>query len=173
MSIMRAVHCLPSSTAGRVDEKAGRDGGWSRPCPGHPARTVSRRSRAQALEALGHEVIVADPNFAPMSATRSRRVKTDRRDARTLAAACRLGAYRATHRTSPAQRTVRAQLAVREALVRTRTRDISVIRAALRRDGVRTCVLVPSAHRKIDGVPLLPTPPLRRRPTGRHLFERG
>src|SRR5215470_1579185 len=77
---------------------------------------------AQALEALGHEVIVADPNFAPMYATRSRRVKTDRRDARTLADACRLGAYRATHRTSAAQRTVRAQLAVREALVRTRTR---------------------------------------------------
>jgi len=64
-------------------------------------------------------------------------VKTDRRDARTVAAACRLGAYRATHRTSAAQRTVRAQLAVREALVRTRTRDISVIRPALRRDGVR------------------------------------
>jgi transposase len=92
---------------------------------------------AQALEALGYEVIVADPNFAPMYATRSRRVKTDRRDARTLADACRLGAYRATHRTSAAQRTVRAQLAVREALVRTRTRYISVLRAVLRRDGVR------------------------------------
>jgi transposase len=30
---------------------------------------------ACCLEALGHEVIVADPNFAPMYATRSRRVK--------------------------------------------------------------------------------------------------
>jgi transposase len=92
---------------------------------------------AQALETLGYEVIVADPNFAPMYATRSRRVKTDRRDARTLADSCRLGAYRATLRTSAAQRTVRAQLAVREALVRTRTRYISVLRAVLRRDGVR------------------------------------
>jgi len=92
---------------------------------------------AQALEALGHEVIVADPNCAPMDATRSRRVKTDRRDARTLADACRLGAYRVTHRTAAAPRTVRAQLAVREALVRTRTRYISVLRAVLRRDGVR------------------------------------
>ena len=35
------------------------------------------------LEFLGHEVIVADPNYAPMYATRSRRVKTDKRDART------------------------------------------------------------------------------------------
>src|SRR5262245_31862344 len=66
---------------------------------------------AQAVEGLGHEVIVADPNFAPMYTTRSRRVKTDRRDARTLADACRLGAYRPAHRTSAAQRTVRAQLA--------------------------------------------------------------
>src|SRR5688500_10512890 len=39
---------------------------------------------AQLLEELGHQVIVADPNFAPMYATRRRRVKTDRRDARTL-----------------------------------------------------------------------------------------
>src|SRR5687767_5489911 len=40
---------------------------------------------AQHLESLGHEVVVADPNYAPMYATRSRRVKTDKRDARTLA----------------------------------------------------------------------------------------
>lgn len=46
---------------------------------------------ARCLESLGHEVIVADPNFAAMYATRSRRVKTDQRDAQTLAEACRLG----------------------------------------------------------------------------------
>ena len=55
---------------------------------------------ARCLEELGHEVIVADPNFAAMYATRSKRVKTDRRDARTLAEACRLGAYRRAHRSS-------------------------------------------------------------------------
>jgi len=38
---------------------------------------------AQHLEGLEHEVIVADPNYAPMYATRSRRVKTDKREART------------------------------------------------------------------------------------------
>src|SRR5262249_25512040 len=54
---------------------------------------------ARSLEALGHEVIVADPNYAPMYAHRSRRIKTDRRDARALAEACRLGAYRRAHRT--------------------------------------------------------------------------
>jgi transposase len=68
-----------------------------------PARILIEASTesewvAQCLEALGHEVIVADPNYAPMYATRSRRVKTDRRDARTLAEALRLGAYRPAHR---------------------------------------------------------------------------
>src|SRR3989304_802090 len=53
---------------------------------------------ARCLEELGHEVIVADPNYAPRYATRSRRVKTDRRDARALATACRLGAYRPAYR---------------------------------------------------------------------------
>ena len=54
--------------------------------------------------------MVADPNFAAMYATRSRKVKTDLRDARTLAEACKLGAYRAAHRTSDRQRHVRTQL---------------------------------------------------------------
>ena len=88
---------------------------------------------ARHLEALGHTVIVADPNYAPMYATRARRVKTDRRDARTLAEACRLGAYRPAHRLSDARRHVRAELAVRDALVRTRTR----YKALVRRDGLR------------------------------------
>jgi transposase len=46
---------------------------------------------AQHLETLGHEVIVADPNFTPMYGHRSRRVKTDRRDVAALAEACQRG----------------------------------------------------------------------------------
>jgi transposase len=92
---------------------------------------------ARGLEELGHEVVVADPNFAPMYATRSRRVKTDKRDARTLAEACKLGAYRPAHRTSEARRHMRAQLAVREVLVRTRTRSIALVSALVRREGLR------------------------------------
>jgi transposase len=90
---------------------------------------------ARCLEGLGHEVIVADPNFAPMYATRTRKVKTDRRDARALADACLLGAYRPAHRLSDAQRHVRGRLTVRDTLVRTRTRYISLIRALLRQRG--------------------------------------
>jgi transposase len=92
---------------------------------------------ARCLEELGHEAIVADPNFAAMYATRSRKVKTDRRDARTLAEACRLGAYRPAHRTSAKQRHVRAELAVREALVQSRSKFISLAGAILRREGFR------------------------------------
>ena len=92
---------------------------------------------ACCLEELGHEVIVADPNFAPMYAHRSRRIKTDRRDAHALADACRLGAYRPAHRTSSTQREVRALLGIRELLVRTRTRWIVHVRTLLRRDGLR------------------------------------
>ncbi|MGH7426795.1 MAG: IS110 family transposase [Candidatus Methylomirabilaceae bacterium] len=92
---------------------------------------------ARHLEALGHEVIVADPNFAPMYATRRRGVKTDRRDARTLAEACRLGAYRRAHRASDGQRHVRAELAVRDALIRTRTRYVALTKALVRQDGLR------------------------------------
>jgi transposase len=92
---------------------------------------------ACCLEEFGHEVIVADPNYAPMYAHRSRRIKTDRRDAHALAKACQLGAYRAAHRTSPHQRDARALLGVRELLVRTRTRWIVHVRALLRREGLR------------------------------------
>jgi len=92
---------------------------------------------ARCLEGLGHEVIVADPNYAPMYGQRTRRVKTDRRDARALAEACRSGTYRPAHRTSDERRHFRGQLAVREALVRTRTRYISLIRSLLRREGLR------------------------------------
>lgn len=92
---------------------------------------------AQHLEALGHEVIVADPNFAPMYATRSRRVKTDKRDARTLYEAAQQGTYRPAHRLSAARRHVRAELAVRDTLVRARTRCLALAKALVRRDGLR------------------------------------
>jgi transposase len=91
----------------------------------------------RCLEGRGHEVIVADPNFAPIYAPRSRKVKTDRRDARARAEACRLGAYRRAHRLSDGQRHVRGPLTVRHALVRTRTSYIAVIRSRLRQHGWR------------------------------------
>ena len=80
---------------------------------------------ARHLESLGLEVIGADPNFAPMYATRSKKVKTDKRDARCLAQAARLGAYKPAHRMSDEQREVRTRIEVRRTLVQMQTRMIN------------------------------------------------
>jgi transposase len=99
---------------------------------------------AACVAALGHEVIVADPHFAPMYATLNRKLKTDRRDALALLEACQLGAYRPAHRAAAARRHVRPELSVRDALVpvrdalgRTRARSIALAKACLRRQGLR------------------------------------
>jgi len=92
---------------------------------------------AQHLETLGHEVVVADPNFSAMYGHRSRRIKTDRRDVAALADACQHGVYRAVHRRSIAQRTVQAQLTIRRELTDARTRAISIVRAMVRGAGCR------------------------------------
>ena len=84
---------------------------------------------AAYLEGLGHEVVVADPNYAAMYGERNRRVKTGNRDASALYDANVLGIYRPAHRRSPEQRRVMALLGVRGSLVRTRTRWINVVRA--------------------------------------------
>jgi len=112
---------------------------------------------ARCLEAIGHEVIVGDPNFALMYAQRSRRVETDRRDARTLAEACRVGAYRPAHRASDATRALRAELTVRDVLVRSRVRAINVIRALLRQEGLRIRSGSPAGFRQRLAELALPT----------------
>jgi transposase len=92
---------------------------------------------AQQLESWGHEVVVADPNYAPMYGERHRRVKTDRRDVTALAEANRRGWYRATHRVSAPQRAIRRDLLVRRLLIQQRTQTISALRTLLRQTGVR------------------------------------
>ena len=92
---------------------------------------------AQTLETAGHEVIVVDPNYAPMYGDLQRKVKTDRRDVAALAEANRRGWYRGTHRVSSAQRAVRQQLRSRRQLVQMRSGTISLIRSVLRQEGYR------------------------------------
>src|SRR5262245_4209190 len=92
---------------------------------------------AQVLEAAGHEVIVADPNYGPVDGALRRRVKTDRRDAVALCEANRRGWYRHAHRVSPAQQTLRQHLRVRRQLVRMRSGVIAQLRAILRQAGLR------------------------------------
>jgi transposase len=92
---------------------------------------------AQVIEAEGHEVIVADPNYALMYGVTVRAVKTDRRDVAALAEACRLQIDRPAHRVSAPQRQIRRQLRVREQLIRMRTQAINLLRAQLRQEGYR------------------------------------
>ena len=92
---------------------------------------------AQALEAAGHTVVVADPNYAPMYGELTRKVKTDRRDAAALAEANRRGWYRAAHRTSATQRETKQILRSRRYLVQMRSGAISLVRSLLRQDGYR------------------------------------
>jgi transposase len=92
---------------------------------------------AQTIEACGHEVIVAAPGYALMYGHRDPRIKTDRRDVRALAEACRLGIYRLAHRVSAEQGARRRELKVRELLVRQRTALINLLRAELRHEGLR------------------------------------
>lgn len=92
---------------------------------------------AQTLEAAGHEVIVADPNYAPMYGDLQRRVKTDRRDVAALAEANRRGWYRAAHRTSAAQHVTRQLLRARRQIVQSRSGAIALLRALLKQDGYR------------------------------------
>jgi transposase len=92
---------------------------------------------AQHVEGLGHEVVVADPNFAAMYASRSRKVKTDTRDVAALAEANRTGVFRRAHRVSVAAQQLRQTMRVRAHLVRLRSQTISLVRAVVRREGVR------------------------------------
>lgn len=92
---------------------------------------------AQTLEAAGHTVVVADPNYAPMYGERQRRIKTDRRDVAALAEANRRGWYRAAHRVSAAQRTNRQVLTVRRQIVQMRSGAASTLRALLKQEGYR------------------------------------
>jgi transposase len=89
------------------------------------------------LEQLGHDVVVADPSYAAMYGSRTRRVKTDRRDVAALADACRMGVFRRAHRVSRTTQLRRQQLRTREHLVRMRSQTVNAVRALLRQAGVR------------------------------------
>jgi transposase len=103
---------------------------------------------AQTLEAAGHTVVVADPNYAPMYGETTRRIKTDRRDVAALAEANRRGWYRPAHRTSAVQRDTKQILRARRLLVQQRSAAVSLVRSLLRQSGYRlgtgSCETVPA-----------------------------
>lgn len=128
-----------------------------------PARIVIEASTpsewvARHLETLGFEVIVADPGFAPMYATRDKKLKTDKRDARALAQAAKLGAYKPAHRLSDEQRALRTQVQVRQTLVQTRTKIINQVGAVLLAQGLRVGTgAAEHFAQRVQAVPMDPT----------------
>ncbi len=113
---------------------------------------------AACVEGLGHRVHVVDPSYAPMyPGARRRRHKNDTRDATALATASLRGTYRTVHRLSAVRREVRQVITVRESVVRTRTRLICVVRAALRSNGLRVASGSPQRFAgRVRQVPLSP-----------------
>ena len=91
---------------------------------------------ARHLESLGHEVVIADPRFRLMYAAGDKKIKTDRRDARALAVALRVNAYRPAHRKSDEARALALKVKLRAGLVRARTRLIQQVRATCEYEGV-------------------------------------
>lgn len=91
---------------------------------------------ARCLEECGHEAVVVDPNYPLTYATRNPKIKTDMRDARALADACRHGHYRKSHRMSAQAREKRAWLGNRSELVRCRTSLVNRVRAQVSQHGV-------------------------------------
>ena len=108
---------------------------------------------ARHLESLSVEVIVGDPRFGPMYAQADKRIKTDKRDARALMLANKLGAYQSAHRRQDSTRDLRAKLLVRANLVRARARTVTQVRSLLdsRGIGVASCD-VRKFVEKIDGL---------------------
>lgn len=92
---------------------------------------------AQALETAGHELVVADPNYAPMYGELTRKIKTDRRDVAALVEANRRGWYRPAYRVSAAQRATRQLLRTRRQLVQLRSGAVALIRSLVKQDGYR------------------------------------
>ena len=114
---------------------------------------------AQALEAAGHDLVVADPNYAPMYGEVTRRIKTDRRDVAALAEANRRGWYRVAHRASATQRATKQILRSRRLLVQMRTGAVSLLRSVLRQEGYRlpsgSCATVPARVMRLSLPPEL------------------
>lgn len=91
---------------------------------------------ARLLEGQGHVVVVADPRYRLMYATGDKKIKTDKRDARALANALRVNAYRLAHRKSDGARAMRIKLKLRENVVKARTRLVTQVRSACEWEGV-------------------------------------
>jgi len=92
---------------------------------------------AALLRQLGHEVVVADPNFKPMYIDeQSKRKKTDKRDARILSWALCTGNWRPAHERSEREQVRKSLIDARARQVKARTQSANGIRGLFAYYGV-------------------------------------
>lgn len=91
---------------------------------------------AEAVEELGHEVVVVDPRRTSAVAVAGGCKKTDALDAATLAWLSSKDALVPSYRSSPAMREWRRLLTTRQRLVRSRGDLVRTVRAALASQGI-------------------------------------
>lgn len=87
------------------------------------------------LRNAGHEPVLVDTTRVKQLGIGAHRRKTDRIDAEVLARALEANRIPRAHVLSPARREIRLQLAVRRALVETRTQYITTVRGLVRAAG--------------------------------------
>jgi transposase len=91
---------------------------------------------AEAVEELGHEVVVVDPRRTSAVAVAGGCKKTDALDASTLAWLSSKGALVPSFRSSPAMREWRRLLTTRQRMVRSRGDLVRTVRSALAAQGI-------------------------------------
>jgi transposase len=99
------------------------------------ASTVSRWA-APFLRSRGHEVIVGDPNYALMYASRPPGCKNDQTDADALAVACKHRHFKAIYEPNAEQQPIAELLGTRTTEVRRRTAAINRVRALYLAHGI-------------------------------------
>ena len=99
---------------------------------GTPARWVAR-----CLREAGHEVVVADPGYLPMYVDlKSKRKKTDKRDAALLSQALLNGMWRPAHERSDEEQIRKMRIDSRSRHVGTRTMLVNAIKATFHAFGL-------------------------------------
>jgi transposase len=97
---------------------------------------------ARCLREQGHEVVVADPNYLPMYVDhKSKRKKTDKKDASLLSLALLNGNWRPAHERSESEQERKTLVDSRARQVRARTLIVNGLRATFTRRGIEvpTC----------------------------------
>jgi transposase len=110
---------------------------------------------AQFLRELGHQVVFADPNYLPMYIDqKSKRKKTDKRDASLLSLALLKGNWRAAHERSEPEQLRKILVDARARQVKARTQTVNGIRSTFAYYGIAMPKCEPEALGQSAPVPV-------------------